>query len=166
MLAIFPLGRRTPTSSGVFTIRSGAFHQFKNKSGQFYQVPTCCRTGCFRSQCRQNLQVFLTGREQERRNLTERELISLILWYQIAVLAIVVCVNGNMDDNPGCSKEWIKYLIVNACNYSKRSVIAITYMVEDAMEEMNDKFHKITAPNKLDPMPEAKKISKKKIVDH
>ncbi|CAB0003422.1 unnamed protein product, partial [Nesidiocoris tenuis] len=45
MLAIFPLGRRTPTSSGVFTIRSGAFHQFKNKSGQFYQVPTCCRTG-------------------------------------------------------------------------------------------------------------------------
>ncbi|BES91320.1 Hypothetical protein NTJ_04128 [Nesidiocoris tenuis] len=80
---------------------------------------------------------------------------------QIAVLAIVVCVNGNLDDNPGCSKEWIKYLIVNACNYSKRSVIAITYMVEDAMEEMNDKFHKITAPNKLDPMPEAKKISKK-----
>uniref|UniRef100_A0A0A9WAL3 Insulin-like domain-containing protein n=1 Tax=Lygus hesperus TaxID=30085 RepID=A0A0A9WAL3_LYGHE len=54
---------------------------------------------------------------------------------------LLASADGSFDNkHPKCSKEWIRYLVMNACNYSKRHTHVLHFVVEESLRELNLKF--------------------------
>ncbi|KAF6216186.1 hypothetical protein GE061_000526 [Apolygus lucorum] len=59
----------------------------------------------------------------------------------LLVTFLLASVDGSVDNqHPKCSKEWIRFLVMNACNYSKRHTAVLHLVFEESIKNSHINF--------------------------